>query len=438
MRIRREQSGIDPSRLLVLQVSFLQENQRALLEKLGLYVVDEHEESHTLEVTKYAVVTTFTSERHKTAFAANSNHQLAPSSVHPVRGNDGQADQLKLEIRFHTNDAAKKFIVQAPQAEMGIERTHAQPSKKSSRNYFRLLVEFEDEEAEDRFLNEWQAYEDGVQDVRVLTFRERGLLFDSLEDFSGVQTRDKLSLKLQELLDRAAHLDEPLYIDVDLWHPGTPQLRGEAIRQFRDFVERLGGRVTDGPTSVIDTLLIARVYGNREVVEGIAAYDRTAIVDLPPEPSFYASSTLSHFEAPQPLPQVPQDGPLACVIDSGVVAGHPLLDDVVLDEVDFESGDPTVADTVGHGTHVAGVVVYGNVRHCLENNIWEPSVNILSGKVMKGNELGEAVFADERRIESQISEAIRYFHGQYGCKSLTYLLDIPNVLFLVAVSILGH
>lgn len=269
VQARRRQSGIDPSKLLVLQVSFLQENQRTLLEKLGIHVIDEREESHALEITEYAVITTFSSEEHKTAFSASNDWQSLTSSIHPVRGKDGEADQLKLEVRFHTNNAAKQFITQALQAEVGIVRTDKQPSKKSARDYFRLLVEFEDEEAEGRFLSEWDAYEKGVQDARILTSRERGLLFDSLEDFSDVQASDRLSLRLRGLLNREDQLDEPIYIDVDLWHPGTPQLRGEAIRQFQDFVEGLGGRVTDGPTSVIDTLLIARSMEVGKLLKGL-------------------------------------------------------------------------------------------------------------------------------------------------------------------------
>lgn len=221
IRTRRELSGINPSRLLVLQVLFLQENQRALLEKLGLHVVDEREESQPLENIEYAVVTKFVSERHKNDFPANDNYQFTPSSTHFVRGNDGQADQLKLEVRFHTNEEAKRFIAQVPQVEIGIERTDRQPSKKSSRNSYRLLIEFEDEEAETRFLDEWSAYENGVQESRVLTGRERGLLFDSLEDFSEVAASDRLSSRLRQLLEQGSLLDEPLYVDVDLWHPGT-------------------------------------------------------------------------------------------------------------------------------------------------------------------------------------------------------------------------
>ena len=45
--------------------------------------------------------------------------------------------------------------------------------------------------------------------------------------------------------------------------------------------------------------------------------------------------------------QIPDDGPLACVVDSGIVSGHPLLRDLVVDEEDFDSGEDTPVDREG-------------------------------------------------------------------------------------------
>ena len=429
VRRRRQQSGIDPSRLIVLELSFLQENQRELLEKLQVFIVDEREIFIPSPVTEYSVTVTFKSEQLKDSFTQTSSHIVSFISTSPIRGSQGQVDSLKLEVRFAMRDEASRLISQFPQLNLGIEGTTKNPSTVKGYSQFRLTVEFEDEAATNRFLDEWQAYSDGRDETLVLTARERGILFDALEDFEDVQIQDRVSQRIQELLSKQASFTEPAYVDVDLWHPGNPQLRGEAIRQFRDVVNQLGGRVTDGPTSVAETLLIARVHGDREVIEWIASYDRTALVDLPPEPTFFTSTTSSNFQAPQPLPQVPQNGPLACIIDSGVTAGHPLLDGIVLDEVDFQSGESIVSDTVGHGTHVTGIVVYGDVQKCFDNSRWEPEVNVLSGKVLKKSQNGTAQFADEKRVETQIHDAISYFHREYGCRIFNLSIGHPQRLF---------
>ena len=75
---------------------------------------------------------------------------------------------------------------------------------------------------------------------------------------------------------------------------------------------------------------------------------------------------------------------MACLVDSGVVAGHPLLSGTVMDERDFDSGEDTPVDRVGHGTHLAGIIVYGDVHACLQSGLpWVPRVGLLSAKVLR-------------------------------------------------------
>ena len=69
--------------------------------------------------------------------------------------------------------------------------------------------------------------------------------------------------------------------------------------------------------------------------------------------------------------------PLACVIDSGVFSGNPLLSSVIVGEEDFDLTENTPSDTSGHGTGVAGI---------------------------------------DKRPEQIIGETIRYFHKEYHCR----------------------
>ncbi len=64
----------------------------------------------------------------------------------------------------------------------------------------------------------------------------------------------------------------------------------------------------------------------------------------------------------------PNDAPAACLLDTGVNRGHPLLEHSLAVE-DVQTCDPTwgAADHHGHGTEMAGVTLYGDLRTALES-----------------------------------------------------------------------
>jgi Subtilase family len=422
---KRESVGLDPSSLMILELTFLSESQRNLLERLGVSIVDERETDTPLQNIEYSVTVTFDNTQRKSSFSSANTNALSIQKILPVRASGGLADSTKLDLRFSNEALAKQFIANAPYPNLGIVKTYKNPQERSEQITHRLIVEFTDDHVINQFLDEWQAYIDKRDDRLILTATQRAELFDTLETLDSIKTQDKMSDAIANILNQKDNETE-YYIDVDLWHPGDPLLRAEAIRQFRSAIQSLGGRVTDGPKSIADTLLIARVKGNTSTINWMISYDRTAWVDIPPKPELFKSTLQSQFAPPISLVQVPDDGPIACVIDSGVVSGHPLFDGVIIEEYDFDSGENSVSDLVGHGTHVAGVVVYGDVQKCFEANDWEPKVRILSGKIMKRNESGDAAFADETRIDIQIEEAIRYFHKEYDCKVFNLSIGHPG------------
>ena len=62
------------------------------------------------------------------------------------------------------------------------------------------------------------------------------------------------------------------------------------------------------------------------------------------------------------------EAPAACVLDTGINRGHPLLEHS-LSEADMHACDPAWGphDHDGHGTEMAGVALYGDLRFALEN-----------------------------------------------------------------------
>ncbi len=65
----------------------------------------------------------------------------------------------------------------------------------------------------------------------------------------------------------------------------------------------------------------------------------------------------------------PDSAPAACILDTGVNRGHPLLE-LSIAENDLHACVPAwgVHDHDGHGTEMAGITLYGNLRGALEGN----------------------------------------------------------------------
>jgi hypothetical protein len=65
----------------------------------------------------------------------------------------------------------------------------------------------------------------------------------------------------------------------------------------------------------------------------------------------------------------PDDAPASCILDTGVNRGHPLLEHS-LSDTDLHTCDPAwgAADHDGHGTEMAGVTLYGDLREALDGS----------------------------------------------------------------------
>lgn len=407
---QRRFSGVDPATLLVLELAFLEISGRDLLERLGIDIVDEQQQKEPVS-PYYALSIRFETLDHLGSFI----EQVDRSSmdilfIQRQRTSGGSVDPNRLEVCFAERDAAVQFMSTEHQAQFRF-MTERGPSRKSSRTLHKLLVQFKDQEAMSRFKEELSSYKASGSERRSLTANQRRELFDSMTGVKNLGPSDRRGSRLGS--HELTNADGYHYFDVDLWHPGR-NLIAQAIRQFREVVQGAGGRVTDSPTSVADTLLLARVHGTIQTLEALLHYDRVALVDLPPQEPIPEFSIFDPIELPLDAPVLPDDGPLACVVDSGVVAGHPLLSGLVVDERDFDSGESTPVDKVGHGTHIAGIVVYGDTVDCLRRSSWVPRVRLLSAKVMRRLDNDQVGFGDEKRVETQVREAITAFAGEYS------------------------
>ncbi|MDE2817539.1 MAG: hypothetical protein OXK81_12685, partial [Chloroflexota bacterium] len=137
---------------------------------------------------------------------------------------------------------------------------------------------------------------------------------------------------------------EAFFLDVDIWNPDSQKDYLDLLSEVRDFVESRGGQIAHDPLR-IPSMILFRVRANPQLLEDLLQYDQVSLVDLPPVPDPEDSfDLLQPIEIPEKLPPVPEGGGLVCVVDSGVVAGHPLLRGVIVATEDFDSGEGSPVD----------------------------------------------------------------------------------------------
>lgn len=239
---------------------------------------------------------------------------------------------------------------------------------------------------------------------------ERRSFFDALEWFGGRTPADRTGPRLaREGFPNTRHFA----LDVDLWH-SSGQSVVTIVKEIRSLCTRHGGRYVDDLRTA--SLVLARIEATRPLADALLELDVVAQVNLPPVLSPAYSQIFADVEA-LPDEQAPTGSePRVGVLDSGVLAAHPLLRGWVLDEVDFKTGEGTVTDQHGHGTQVAGLIVYGDVHHCLASRTWSPRVMVASGKVLLRGTDGRPVFPPDHRPEKIVEEAIRHLHHHQGCR----------------------
>ncbi|MGD0499076.1 MAG: S8 family peptidase [Bryobacteraceae bacterium] len=303
-----------------------------------------------------------------------------------------------------------------------VERFHAQVvdegvSGVAEQTRVRTVVQFPSEAAIRAFESEISAYRGQPVPRTVLPPKGREKFFDSLQQVRNVSAEDRMGKRVRTEGFPAA---EPFFLDVDLWRPEDDASVREVLAEFRSTCQRAGCLVTDEVRTA--SLLLLKVQSTRTFAEQLLGIDLVARVDLPPH---VAAGYTRFFEDFPPLDQeqVPDESdPMLCVVDSGVVSGHPFLRNWVVAERDFDSGENSEVDQNGHGTSVAGLAVYGDIANCIETGRWQPKVRICSAKVLRNEEnpidpsRPQAVFPDQNRIEHTIEEAIRHFHDEWGCR----------------------
>ncbi len=287
-------------------------------------------------------------------------------------------------------------------------------------NNSRLVIQFENANSLNSFDNERGLWETNSEEDGILTVSQRRKLFSCIQNIRNISRDDRIGVRLKKYIEDPTAMPSGFFVvNIDVWFNGETSTAFEVENQIKQALGTTGSKLL-GDLFAIPSLLLGRVLVNQYSLNALLDLDIIATVDLP----FSVVSTEPYelFNTnftPKIQDDLDENAPLATVLDSGVFTGNPLLENVVVAEEEFDTTEKTTTDMNGHGTAVAGIVVYGDFDACLNSRVFRPLVRICNGKIMH-NDSGYSgnmpCFPYDKRPEQIVKEAIEYFHKEYGCR----------------------
>ena len=248
-----------------------------------------------------------------------------------------------------------------------------------------------------------------------------------IENMAAWSREDRMSSRL-----RALTISPDLEYTVDMvllpieGHPANPQ----TLPAIEGFLAGQNGKVVDRIAEPTFTALRVRVGG--QALNSLLDYrDDVALVDLPPAARVLVPQVLSlDLDS---IPQIlapPSTAPALCVVDSGILEGHPLLETSVLGELSrsfpTELGPPiprAPVDEARHGTQVAGVALYGDVGACALANTFTPPLWLVNARLLDDH---NSLHPDRMPF---LREVVQHVRGRCRVLNLSFGLE-PSEGFL--------
>lgn len=232
----------------------------------------------------------------------------------------------------------------------------------------------------------------------------RNIMF-ALKAFDRWEEDDRIGWALKQ---EGWPQDDEYVLDVELWPLGLATERERSWRTFEIWLRELGIEKLDSIKQ--PSLMLYRVMVNRQQADQLLRHRDVRAIDLPPRYGLEASILRADIQDLPAVPAPPAGAPGIVILDSGMASGHPLLASAVGDAQSYIPGSGP-EDQHGHGTHVAGIALYSDIEEPLQQGAFNPTLRIFSGRVLDASNAG-----DRKLIERQVDEAVRYFHGEYGCR----------------------
>jgi Subtilase family len=263
------------------------------------------------------------------------------------------------------------------------------------------LVVFITEQAKQEFLARLERYKLG-QTGRGVSAN----VFHAIEEVGTWQRDDRIGRTLRHVVWTGA---DTKVVDFELWPRESLQANRRECDQMVTWLTQMGAEVWDQLATVSVVLIRTRLTGS--VLDEAFELETVRVIELPP--ALHLETSEFDTELRDITIEGPEDDDITtvAVLDSGVVAGHPLIALTLGEEASFVVGHDATDET-GHGSAVAGFALYGNIEHCVEQRHFSTALRLLSGKVLSGdrNEY------DRKLIANQVRDAVNYFNGELGCR----------------------
>lgn len=202
----------------------------------------------------------------------------------------------------------------------------------------------------------------------------------------------------------------PFLLDVELWPlEDHPEEREQLWAKFEGWLQEQGIERVDAVKNAGLTLYRVRC-DHHDQAQALLHHRDIRTVDLPPRYGLELHLLYTDIQNLPEIPAPPENAPGVVVLDSGLTTGHPLLAPAVGDAQSFLP-EKDATDENGHGTLVAGLALYGDIETSLRNGDFAPRLRLFSGRILDERNENDTGF-----VENQITEAVHYFHREYGCR----------------------
>lgn len=289
----------------------------------------------------------------------------------------------QLIFKIELNDKENEDTFRDELRKANIQVLSPSPDKKG------YWVAFADEDDLHTFRTRLDNYASGRNKLDIL---------NAIIGFDLIPRVEKIGNRLR---DFAFPPDDKIYIDVEIWRMPDKEVL-QFIKGIEEFVINIGCRVTD--KLLKKNFCLLRLSANQETIDMLLDCNEVCSVELPPKPYLDYSYLNQEFENLPVKNELSEQSAAIAILDSGIVSNHPLFQGAVAYEIQDLKG--IASDDTGHGSKVAGIALYGDIRKCIQEKQFTQSVWIVSAKIMFDDGFGNPRYDPEKLLEHQLQDVV--------------------------------